>query len=100
MLGRLGHAYAVAGRTDEALKIFNQLKEESKNRYVRDYDFALIELALGNQDQAIRWLEEGYEQHDGGPRTTFIKVDPFLDSLRGNPRFEALANKIVPANVK
>jgi len=100
VLGRLGHAYAVAGRTDEALKIFNQLKEESKNRYVRDYDFALIELALGNQDQAIRWLEEGYEQHDGGPRTTFIKVDPFLDPLHGNPRFQALANKIVPANVK
>ncbi len=55
------------------------------------YGFALLELGLGNKEQALDWLEAGYQAHDG---LAFIKVDPFLTRLHGDPRFEALVAKV------
>ena len=51
--------------------------------------------ALSQRDEAIRWLEQSVT--DAGPDNPYIRVHPFLDPLRGDPRFEALAEKIVPA---
>ena len=53
------------------------------------------DIGLGDKEKAIDWLERSYEAKETG-NITYIKVDPFLDPLRGNPRFEALANKIIP----
>jgi hypothetical protein len=53
-------------------------------------------VGLADHNEALNWLEQGYREHDGfniGP----IRVDPLLTPLHGNPRFEALAEKIVPA---
>ncbi len=91
VLARLGHAYAAAGKTEEAQATLAALKEESKRRYVSKYGFALLELGLGNEEQALDWLEAGYQAHDG---LAFIKVDPFLTRLHGDPRFEALVAKV------
>ena len=44
----------------------------------------------------MNWLERGYQEHDGFDLGA-IRVDPILAPLRGDPRFEALAEKIVPA---
>jgi len=52
--------------------------------------------AFHNKDEALRWLEQGVKERDGS-NICWIKVDPLLDSLHGDPRFEALAEKIVPA---
>jgi hypothetical protein len=43
-------------------------------------------------------LERSYGNGEGGD-VGIIRVDPFLDDLRGQPRFEALAEKILPARV-
>lgn len=89
----LGHAYGVAGRKDEALQILNELGEAAKHRYVPNPAFALVELGLGQKEKAMDWLERGYEAHEAR-FIAYIKVDPFLDPLRGDPRFEALLKKV------
>ena len=95
-LGMLGRLYASHGRKDEAQKILQQLRQRREQRYTPAYSLALVYLGLGDRNQALNWLEEGYRERDGfniGP----IRVDPLLTPLHGDPRFEALAEKIVPA---
>jgi tetratricopeptide (TPR) repeat protein len=92
VLGLLGHAYASSGNKTEALKIVDQLKELSKKRYVPAYSFALVYLGLGDKEEALRWLEKSYQ--DRGPALGRIKNEPFLDPLRGDPRFEELVTKV------
>jgi TolB-like protein/Flp pilus assembly protein TadD len=95
-LGMLGRLYAVQGRKDEAQKILQQLRQRREQHYTAAYALALVYLGLGDHNEALNWLEQGYQERDGfniGP----IRVDPLLTPLRGDPRFEALAEKIVPA---
>jgi TolB-like protein/Flp pilus assembly protein TadD len=92
----LGHLYAKIGRKDEALAILRQLRElreSSKQRYVSPYNLALIHIGLDEKDEAIQLLEETYEERDGY-NIAFLKVEPMLDPLRGDPRFEALVQKV------
>jgi tetratricopeptide (TPR) repeat protein len=92
----LGHLCATTGRKDEAREILQQLHHAQELGYVHGYNFALVELGLGNRDEALNWLEQAYRNHDGFDMAP-IRVDPFLEPLHGDPRFEALAEKIVPA---
>jgi TolB-like protein/Flp pilus assembly protein TadD len=96
VLGLLGHAYASSGNRTEALKILEQLKELSRQRYVSAYSFVVVYLGLGDKEEALRWLEQSYQDRAGSD-VGWIRVDSLLDPLRGDPRFEAVAEKIVPA---
>ena len=58
------------------------------------YDRALVYLAVGNKDEALRWLEQSYADRDGA-NLSWINVEPMLESLRGDPRFEALVQKVI-----
>ncbi len=95
-LAFLGHAYARAGQKDKAQEILGRLTEEAKSRYVSGYSLALVRLGLGEKEEAIDALERAYRNGEGDD-IYIIRVDPFLDDLRGHPRFEALAEKIIPA---
>ena len=95
-LAFLGQAYARAGKRDEAQKILARLTEETKSRYVSAYSFALMFVALGDKERAIDALERAYREGAANDIIT-IKVDPMLDDLHGQPHFEALAEKIIPA---
>ena len=93
VLALLGQAYAKVGQRDEALKILAQLPQIAARRYVPSYSFALLHMALGDKDKAIEWLERSY--HDGaGLDIIFLKVDPMLDPLQKEPRFQALVKKV------
>jgi TolB-like protein/Tfp pilus assembly protein PilF len=95
-LGMLGRLYATHDRKDEAQKILQQLRQTREQHYIPAYSLALVYVGLGQRDEALKWLEEGYREHDGfniGP----IRIDPLLAPLRNDPRFETLAEKIVPA---
>jgi TolB-like protein/Flp pilus assembly protein TadD len=96
VLAYLARFYGLGGNKTETEKILDQLKELSKQRYVSDYSFALVYLGLGEKEEALHWLEQSYRDRAGSD-VTWIRVDPLLDPLRGDPRFEALAEKIVPA---
>ena len=94
--GLLGHLYGKIGRKDEALQILSQLRQAREQRYVEAYVLAIVYLGVGDHNEAVNWLEQGYRDRDGF-NIAVIRVDPFLAPLHGDPRFEALAEKIVPA---
>jgi TolB-like protein/Tfp pilus assembly protein PilF len=87
-------AKAHAGDKDAARRMLSELDEISRHREVVGYLRALLYLSLDNKKEALRWLEQGYEERDGSNIST-IKVDPLLNSLHGDPRFEALVQKVV-----
>ncbi len=91
----LGHAHAAAGRRDEALKYLKELERisaETPDRYVGAYSFALLYIGLGNKEAALAALERSAELQETD--ASIIPVDPFLDPLRGDPRFDALVKKV------
>jgi TolB-like protein/Tfp pilus assembly protein PilF len=92
-LALLGRLYAKIGRRDEALKILERLRQTSAQRYVSPYNFAVIYMGLGQKGEAIHLLEKAYDDRDGYD-IAFIKTDPFLDPLRGEPQFQALVQKV------
>jgi tetratricopeptide (TPR) repeat protein len=96
-LALLGQAYGRNGQMDEAQKILVRLTEEAKSRYVSAYSFALMFMALGDKDRAIDAMERAYREGAGND-IYIIKVDPMVDDLRGQPRFEALVQKILAQN--
>jgi len=96
-LAVLGRAYGLAGRKSDAEKIFARLRQSRAQRYTPAYTLALVALGLGERPEALNWLEESYREHDGN-NITAIRIDPLLASLHGDPRFEVLAEKIVPAS--
>jgi TolB-like protein/Tfp pilus assembly protein PilF len=96
ILGLLGRAYADTGQKEKATELIRGLEDRPKHEFVRGYIVALIYIGLGDKTKAIDCLEREYLDHDNID-TAWIRVDPMLDPLRGDPRFEALAEKIVPA---
>jgi adenylate cyclase len=92
-LAMLGQAYARKGQMDDARKVLARLSEKPKSRYVAPYALAIVLTALGDKAHALDQLEHGYDE--GGFYISLITVDPFFDSLRGDPRFEALVQKIL-----
>src|SRR6266704_3325813 len=93
VLGLLAQGYAKLGKRDEALKTLEQLQRIATQHYVWNYTFALVHIALGQNDKAIDYLERDYRDH-ADYELALIKVDPMLDPLRGDPRFEALVSKV------
>jgi TolB-like protein/Tfp pilus assembly protein PilF/class 3 adenylate cyclase len=96
-LALLGQAYARSGQSDEAKKILTRLNEQEKSRYVAAYGIAVVFLGMGDKNHAMDELERAYRENDGNDIYN-IRVDPLLDDLRGDLRFEALAQKIVPVS--
>ncbi len=88
----LGFAYAAAGKRAEALEVLANLREIAKERYVSAYNFAMIHLGLGEIDNAIDWLEKAFEERSGF--LPFLKVEPMLDPLREDSRFQDLLRRV------
>jgi TolB-like protein/Tfp pilus assembly protein PilF len=93
IIALIAQAHALMGRREEAIKLLEQLEEMSQQRFVSDYSFAIVHIALGEKQKAIDWMERAYDNR-AGPDVAFIKVDPLFDPLRGDPRFEALVAKV------
>ncbi|HSB54393.1 MAG TPA: hypothetical protein VLD58_08555, partial [Gemmatimonadales bacterium] len=88
----LAYARAVAGATEEARGLLWELEE----KLVRDDRLALLSTfplaALGEKDRAFQQLARAYEHRE--PGLMFLKVAPWLDPLRSDPRFGVLQEKL------
>ncbi len=87
----LAHAYALAGRTAEARQILEEIKNDHSGRYIASPMIARVHLGLGELDEAMNWLEKGYEERSNW--MSFLKVDPVWDPLRKDTRFRTLLEK-------
>ena len=93
-LAALAHAYGVTGRKQDASRVIDQLQNLAVRRYVASYDMALAWLGLGDYDRTLASLERSVE--DRSPRLLFLSVEPRLDALRSNARFQALVRRVGP----
>ena len=94
VLALLGSAKAKAGDKRAAERALSELDRISQQRDVTAYSRALLFLSLNNKEEALRWLEQSFAERDGSS-VGYVKVDPFLGTLRGNPRFEALVQRVL-----
>jgi len=94
VLALLGAAKGLAGNKNAAEQALKDLDRTAQNHEVDEYSRALLLLALNNREEALRAVEHAVAARDGSS-LTWIKVDPQLDPLRGDPRFEALVQKVV-----
>ncbi|HEY7028526.1 MAG TPA: protein kinase [Gemmatimonadales bacterium] len=88
----LGHAYGIAGKTAQARSILRLMQTEAEHSYVPSYFFALVYAGLGERDQALRYLERAYEERS--TVLAYVRIDPRLASLREEPRFVALVERL------
>jgi TolB-like protein/DNA-binding winged helix-turn-helix (wHTH) protein/Flp pilus assembly protein TadD len=91
-LEMLATAYGRAGNRAEALRLIDELKQRRQKSYVPAGAFIKPHLALGDYDQAFFWCEEAYKEQSA--ILQWIKVDPFFDPVRGDPRFTDLVHRI------
>ena len=85
-LSRLAHVYALTGRIGQTKELLAKLLNPAPDQYVDPYQLAFIFTALGEKEKALQWLEKSVRQHTA----LIMKVDPYLDPLRGEPRFQQL----------
>jgi DNA-binding winged helix-turn-helix (wHTH) protein/Tfp pilus assembly protein PilF len=88
----LAYSYAVAGKFDRAQAGLNELKALAKKRYVSPYIEAIVHAGLGEKEYALTQLEKAFREK--ACWMVFLNVDPFLDSLRSEPRFTALVRRM------
>ena len=92
VLGALGESYALSGNRTEALKVIEELKQRSKQRYVSPYCVAMIYAGLADKDQAFEWLNKAYEARS--EHLTWLKVDARMNPLRSDPRFAEMMRRV------
>jgi serine/threonine-protein kinase len=86
----LGIATAQSGRKADALRQLQQV-ENAKQAHL-NFPIATLLAALGYKDKAVDYLEKAAANRESD--ILFVGVDPMLDSLRSNPRLQALENKL------
>ncbi|HSE31573.1 MAG TPA: tetratricopeptide repeat protein [Pyrinomonadaceae bacterium] len=88
----LGHALAKKGDTTEARRLLSELRDRAKMAYVPPYSIAILYAGLGEQSEAVDWLERGLQ--DRSLRPLWLRLDPRLDTLQRDDRFIQLMRKM------
>ena len=92
VLGFLGHAHAIAGNREEAIKILEELEELSKRAYVPPFSIGLIHTALGEDTEAFEWFDKALVAQNEW--LNWLKVTPQVDSLRADEQFQDLLRRL------
>ena len=82
----------MAGKKNEALEIIKELQDLSAERYISPYCVALIYASMRKPDLAIEWLQKAVQERVS--ELVYLKVDPYLDKLRSDPRFTDLLYQV------
>ena len=92
MRAALAQTFGAAGRKEKAIEILDDLTKLAKQKYVAPYFFAGIHVGLGKNDRAMECLEKSYEERSHW--LIYLHMDPGLDALRSNPRFQDMLQRI------
>jgi len=90
--GVLIRAYAHAGRRADALRALEELRRRQKTGYVPTAALVNAYLGLDDKEQAFIWLERAYQEKS--EILQWLKVHPFFDPIRGDPRFADLLRRV------
>ena len=88
----LAYVYAGAGKRAEAFKVLREVEEISKHRYVCAYEIGSVYYALGESTRAFKWFDRAYD--DRSDCLVWLKVDPMIEGLRSDPRYQALMRRV------
>ncbi|MGH7520684.1 MAG: protein kinase domain-containing protein [Gemmatimonadales bacterium] len=88
----LGWVLGRAGKRAEAERLLAELEASARQGYVSPVPFSMLHIGLGNVDRALDWAERAYDERRGW--LAYFKVNPLLDPLRDEPRFNALLAKM------
>jgi TolB-like protein/DNA-binding winged helix-turn-helix (wHTH) protein/Tfp pilus assembly protein PilF len=88
----LAYAYGRAGNRARAEYALDKLLDLNQRQLVDPMVIVMADIGIGNNDQAIAWLEKAFAQHSNG--LTGLKVDPIYDPLRDDPRFQNLLRRV------
>ncbi len=91
-MGYLGSAYALSGKREKALKLFNDLNDRFERGEGSTMSLAFLYLGLGEKDKALAMLERDAEDRESN-LFHYIK-DPFFDPLHSEPQYQALLKKM------
>ena len=92
MIAGLAYAYAAAGKRKEAENLLDDLLKLSTGQHVEPTILIQVYAALGKNDRALECLEATYAGRY--PLMIYLKVDPGLDNLRSDPRFQDLIQRV------
>lgn len=85
-------AYAHAGRRPDALRLLQEMKNRKETGYVPAGAFVNAYLGLDDKEQSFAWLEKAYQEQSN--ILQYLKVHPFFDPLRDDPRFAGLVRRV------
>jgi TolB-like protein/DNA-binding winged helix-turn-helix (wHTH) protein/Flp pilus assembly protein TadD len=91
-IGVLARAYGHAGRRSQALRLIDELSRRRQKGYVPTAAFVQAYVGLGDYDEAFAWFERAYEEKSN--ILQWIKVEPFPDAMRNDPRFADLIHRV------
>src|SRR5262249_10277899 len=91
--GEIALNLAHLGKTEEAEKIIEEIKDGAKNTSV-SLRIALTYSALKRKDETLKWLEYAHEAGAWG--LLQINANPEFAWLRSDPRFQVLVRRIDP----
>ncbi len=91
-LTEMAYSLAVAGRRNEARQILRRLEGRATSAFVPAYNFAVIHIALNEEEVAMRYMQQAYENRDWA--LVVLAVEPRLDPLRRDPRFQEILAKL------
>jgi TolB-like protein/Tfp pilus assembly protein PilF len=92
VLGTLGWVYGRSGRADEAAKFATRLTDLTDRRYVDAYYIAAVYAGCADVDHAMEWLTKALDARS--PTVVLMQVDPLLDPLRSDCRFQDLLGRL------
>jgi tetratricopeptide (TPR) repeat protein len=88
----LEQGFRSAGWKGALTKGIETREAQRKSGYSSAYNIACLYADLGDKDEAFRWLNIAYQEHDIG--VLRLKTDFLLDPLRSDPRFAELVHKV------
>lgn len=94
MEANLAITYAAMGQNAKARDLLLKLKLKSERLHTAELSAAIARVycAFGERDQAFAWLEKDFHERNGG--LTLLKVVPYYNPLRADPRFADLVRRI------